>query len=31
VFSFIGDWRLWWDILTGREQIAGGGDKDRPK
>jgi hypothetical protein len=21
VFSFIGDWRMWWDILTGRESI----------
>ena len=23
VFSFIGDWRLWWDILTGKERIRG--------
>ena len=23
VFSFMGDWRLWWEILTGREQIRG--------
>ena len=22
VFSFIGDWRLWWDILTGRQRIG---------
>jgi hypothetical protein len=21
VFSFMGDWRLWWDILSGRIQI----------
>jgi hypothetical protein len=21
VYSFIGDWRLWWDILSGRERI----------
>jgi len=20
-FSLIGDWRLWWDILTGRVRI----------
>ena len=20
-FSFMGDWRLWWDILTGRQQF----------
>jgi hypothetical protein len=20
-FSLMGDWRLWWDILTGRERI----------
>jgi hypothetical protein len=21
LFSFIGDWRLWWDILTGKQTI----------
>jgi hypothetical protein len=21
LYSFIGDWRLWWDILTGREKM----------
>jgi hypothetical protein len=21
LFSFIGDWRLWWDILTGRQSV----------
>jgi hypothetical protein len=21
VLSFMGDWRLWWDILTGRQSI----------
>ena len=21
VFSFIGDWRLWWDVLSGRVRI----------
>jgi hypothetical protein len=21
LFSFIGDWRMWWDILTGRQHI----------
>ena len=21
LFSFMGDWRLWWDILNGRERI----------
>lgn len=21
LFSFMGDWRLWWDILTGRVRI----------
>jgi hypothetical protein len=23
LFSFIGDWRLWWDILTGKQRIGG--------
>jgi hypothetical protein len=23
VFSLIGDWRLWWDILTGKERMGG--------
>ncbi len=22
VFSFIGDWRLWWDILTRKERLG---------
>jgi len=22
IFSFMGDWRLWWDILRGRQQIV---------
>ena len=21
LFSFMGDWRLWWDVLTGRQRI----------
>ncbi|MEA3179278.1 MAG: hypothetical protein QOI59_2801 [Gammaproteobacteria bacterium] len=21
MFSFLGDWRLWWDILTGKERM----------
>jgi hypothetical protein len=21
VFSFMGDWRLWWDILMGKQPI----------
>jgi hypothetical protein len=21
VFSFLGDWRLWWDILTGKQRV----------
>jgi len=23
LFSLMGDWRLWWDILTGRQRIKG--------
>jgi hypothetical protein len=23
LFSFIGDWRLWWDILTRRQSVRG--------
>jgi hypothetical protein len=26
LFSFMGDWRMWWDILRGRQQIG----TDRP-
>jgi hypothetical protein len=22
LFSFMGDWRMWWDILRGRQQIG---------
>lgn len=24
VFSFMGDWRLWWDILRRRQRLSGG-------
>ena len=23
ILSFIGDWRLWWDILTGKQRLDG--------
>jgi hypothetical protein len=29
VFSFMGDWCLWWDILRGRQQIGPGRPNSR--
>ena len=23
LFSFMGDWRLWWDLLTGKQRLGG--------
>lgn len=23
LFSFMGDWRLWWDILSGKQRLLG--------
>jgi hypothetical protein len=30
VFSLMGDWRLWWDILRGRQQIRPEGPNTLP-
>jgi hypothetical protein len=29
-FSLMGDWRMWWDILRGRQQIDTAGPNTRP-